>query len=211
MKNGLTGVFGLNFLTGSVHGCLFEDLCHALITRPELNSDVVIPEHDFELVNWSAGGGLHLDPCGIEQIAIPTLTRIQSPGSKIPGALGESWYWIPATKRFTGVDSIFYDANARKIYLIQITIDEMHPRVSLSDISNALHVWQGQGLTITFVTLVDSRDRQRIFLKRTNEMIQRTDPWFRRLPEVVGVLCSGPADPQASGKTLADFIMELVV
>jgi hypothetical protein len=53
MKNWITQVFGLKFLTGSIRGCLFADLCHALITRKAKD----IPEHHFELVDVVSNRG----------------------------------------------------------------------------------------------------------------------------------------------------------
>jgi hypothetical protein len=185
---------------------LFEDLCHALITR---KSDK-IPPHHFEFVDWTSGIGIHPRLCLISQIAIPNVKRIDGKVSDIGRPpWNETWYFVPKSDSFKGLDALYYDSNTQTLYLLQMTVAKEHDPVSLKKVHKLLEVWiTDLGQKAFFVTLVDTRDRQRLYLAKTRSMIDPSDPFFEPVKEKVGVLCGGPIYTEV--KSLADFSQELM-
>jgi hypothetical protein len=80
-----------------------------------------------------------------------------------------AWYFVPISAEFRGVDAVFYDRNT--LYILQMTVAKDHKSVGLMrDLGGSLTAWQS--VPIFFVTLVDTRDRQRFYLARTKPMIK---------------------------------------
>jgi hypothetical protein len=211
-QNWLAGVFGLNFLAGSVHGCLFEALCHARITRRSRfqSRGIDLGEHHFEFVDWSPGVGLDPRKCWISQVAIPKVRPFQGDVSEIPRAAPKTrpWYWNPTQPNFPGVDALYFDGSV--LYVLRMTVGDKHDPVSLDSVREQLLAWRNLGgLALVFVTLVDTRDRQRIYLAKQAGMIVKGDP-FRKIPKKVGVLCTGAVEESATRTNLADFFLQLL-